>query len=83
MNRDRRLANKREKAVLFVLQDGKCNLCGCELTGPFEADHLIPFSHEGNTDLCNLQLLCLNCHSEKTRVQASGRRLSEWPKRTG
>ena len=32
-----RLASKQQKTKLFILQDGRCNLCGCELNDKFEA----------------------------------------------
>ena len=72
----RRLASKRERYVLFRLQDGRCAICGEELGDRFEVDHLVPFSENGVTKLCNLQALCLGCHSAKSREMVSSQRLN-------
>lgn len=64
----KRLASKRQKVTLFILQDGKCALCGDPLGDEFQADHVFPYSQNGETKLCNLQLLCMVCHSAKTRA---------------
>lgn len=60
-----RLANKAQRAVLYVAQDGKCALCKAALTATAEADHVVPFSQKGETKLWNLQLLCRTCHLQK------------------
>jgi len=66
----RRLATRTERDLLAILQDFRCAICGCDLPDQFECDHLVPFSKGGPTTLQNLQALCPNCHSKKTRAQA-------------
>jgi 5-methylcytosine-specific restriction endonuclease McrA len=68
----RRFASKLQRMQLYILQDGLCNICRDGLEECFEVDHLIPFSQGGPTLLWNLQALCPDCHSEKSR--ASDRR---------
>lgn len=65
----RRLASKTQRVRTWILQDGKCALCGIDLEG-FEVDHVEPFSKNGVTELWNLQALCINCHRSKTSEQA-------------
>jgi len=64
---ERRLATKQQKALLFVLQDGKCAICGNDLDGKFEADHRREWANGGLTVTQNLQILCIPCHKIKTR----------------
>jgi len=64
--KDRRLATKQQKALLYVLQDGACAKCGRELE-EWEADHVVEWSIGGATETNNLQLLCKKCHKTKTR----------------
>jgi 5-methylcytosine-specific restriction endonuclease McrA len=66
----RRFANRVQRLALMILQDGKCAICGCVLEA-FDADHIQPFSKKGRTELWNLQALCVTCHLEKSRGQAS------------
>ncbi len=35
-----------------------------------QADHIIPLQTGGADDIRNLQMLCANCHAEKTRKEA-------------
>ena len=65
----RRLASKQQKALLYVLQDYCCKRCGKKLD-LFEADHIIKWSQGGQTETCNLQLLCPECHTEKTLLDS-------------
>ena len=62
----RRLANKRQRYLIFMVQNGLCAVCNRELPIDFEVDHQQPFSQKGKTELWNLQALCLTCHHAKT-----------------
>ncbi|HHL41508.1 MAG TPA: HNH endonuclease [Candidatus Bathyarchaeota archaeon] len=64
----RRFANKRERDLSYLLQDGLCAICSQPLPESFEMDHLVPFSERGDTKCSNLQALCKACHLEKTRA---------------
>ena len=55
-----------EKAFLYRLADGKCQLCQCDLPRFWHADHVIPFSKGGITSLNNAQALCPTCNLKKS-----------------
>lgn len=61
----RRFFNLRDRTVLFMAADGKCQMCGIELTDGWHADHIIPFSRNGDTDIANAQALCPRCNLQK------------------
>lgn len=63
--------------IRFGEQQGRCALCPALIQyagGPrsilgavhFEADHITPRDLYGKTNLENLQLICVPCHSKKT-----------------
>jgi len=64
----KRYASKEQKSYLFAKQEGSCAICGDQISESDPADHVVLFSIGGKTCLNNLQLLCVPCHAEKTRV---------------
>jgi hypothetical protein len=48
-------------------QGYRCRLCGDMLPGDFEVDHRIALSLFGSNNTSNLQCICSNCHSFKTK----------------
>ena len=74
-----RLFNRYQKQYKYIQQDKKC--CGingvCTHTsgevniGELQADHILEYSKGGTTTLDNLQMLCVNCHKEKTKELSS------------
>lgn len=66
-----RFASKKQRLIIAVRQDFKCNICGCQLEKSFEVDHIVPFSLGGETKLSNLQGVCKSCHSLKTKTDGS------------
>jgi 5-methylcytosine-specific restriction endonuclease McrA len=57
------------KASAFHRCGGKCESCGAYLyTGKFHFDHDTPDGLTGEPTLENCKVLCVNCHSEKTRT---------------
>lgn len=46
----------------------KCNMCSILLPPTFEVDHIIELRDGGKDEYDNLQALCPNCHSVKTRA---------------
>jgi superfamily II DNA or RNA helicase len=56
--------NQRHRKALYVVAGGRCELCGIQLVA-WHADHRIPWSRGGETDLINGQALCPNCNLEK------------------
>lgn len=63
----RRFFTRKERRLLLERQDFGCAMCGkaINLSGS-QADHVIPFSYGGKTELSNGQALCIPCHSKKT-----------------
>ena len=55
-----------ERQKTLAVQDGKCALCGCGLTGACELDHVAPVRQAFAGSVQTLQALCGDCHSEKT-----------------
>ena len=63
----RRSATKQQRSLMMIMQDFKCKGCGDDLN-KYEADHIKEWSKGGKTETENLQLLCIPCHREKTRL---------------
>lgn len=58
----------RVKETLLAKQNGKCSLCGQELCGRIDWDHIIPLALGGPDTPENLQAVHADgCHSEKTK----------------
>jgi superfamily II DNA or RNA helicase len=58
----RRRFNSTERVALYVACDGRCERCGGELQARFHADHIKPWSLEGETDVTNGRALCPKCN---------------------
>jgi 5-methylcytosine-specific restriction enzyme A len=54
--------------ILLLWNNYRCAECGAE-DQPVEIDHIIPAMHGGHNIGSNLQLLCIPCHKEKTKVE--------------
>lgn len=61
----RTLRSKRQRALLWRAGDGKCCQCGCELREAFHADHIVPWSETGRTNVHEMQALCQACNLRK------------------
>lgn len=61
----RRRFNSSERITLFLVADGCCEECGSELEPGWHADHVTPFSRDGQTDVINGQALCPTCNQKK------------------
>jgi hypothetical protein len=59
------------KNAIFHRDQGRCQLCGCDLTNllvPTEArhlDHMVPLKASGTNDPTNFQLTCGSCNTSK------------------
>ena len=59
--------DKKQKLRAFEKQNGKCPICGLTFKiEEMEADHIIPWSKGGHTDVDNCQCLCKKCNREKS-----------------
>ena len=61
----RRYFNKRMRKILLILAGNKCQICKKKLDKTFHADHVIPYSRNGLTNLNNAQALCAQCNLKK------------------
>lgn len=59
-----RAASPRLRKSVFERDGHKCRYCGCE-SGPFQLDHVLPYSRGGLTNLQNLVVSCAPCNWEK------------------
>lgn len=58
-----------QRAVIYRMGNGKCAMCGTEVTEEsFEADHIKPWSKGGRTDISNGQILCSACNQTKYNI---------------
>lgn len=62
-----RTFSERDRITMYHRQNGLCAICG----DPFDisemhADHVVPWSKGGITDLSNGQMLCTTCNLEKS-----------------
>lgn len=55
----------KQKQALYWLAGGRCEQCGVLLSSDWHADHIIPYSHDGQTDVINGQALCRACNLSK------------------
>lgn len=62
---ERRRFNSAERVALYLAADGRCKSCGTGLGPGWHADHEIPYSAGGPTDVINGQALCPACNLTK------------------
>lgn len=75
MTDSRRRFNVRERVALFLAAGGRCTNCATPLSRGWHADHVIPWSAHGATDVVNGQALCPTCNLTKGSVMDD---LREW-----
>lgn len=73
----RTLRSKRLRAALYIAADGKCQICGCELPDDWHADHIVPYSKTGRTNVHEMQALCPTCNQKKGSVMPLRRHQKE------
>lgn len=61
----RRAFSSDQKRELYFRAGGRCSICRATLTANWHADHVIPWSVGGETDIKNGQALCQPCNSRK------------------
>lgn len=49
----------------YIIQQGLCFWCDCELNNKYHIDHIIPLSRSGNNSIGNIALCCASCNSSK------------------
>lgn len=65
---------RRARAALFLASGGLCSSCGKALDRGWHADHVVPWSRGGDTDVSNGQALCPACNTRKGNSM-----LKAWP----
>tara|TARA_B100000989_G_scaffold298608_1_gene288712 strand:- start:289 stop:2205 length:1917 start_codon:yes stop_codon:yes gene_type:complete len=64
---NKRYFSKSQRDQIFHNSKGKCQKCGIKITYKgFQADHIIPHSKGGKTEIKNGQALCQKCNSSKS-----------------
>ena len=61
----KRFFTKRMRKILLIVAGNKCQKCNKKLDKSFHADHVIPFSKKGPTNINNAQALCSKCNLKK------------------
>lgn len=66
---DRKPLSESEKAEICMLYDHICNYCEKDLKENSKKcfDHIVPLCQGGADDISNIQLLCSECHHDKTQ----------------
>ena len=54
-----------QRRLLFKLTGGLCARCKKPLTVGWHADHIVPHSRGGKTEVSNGQALCASCNVRK------------------
>src|SRR5215211_3393952 len=80
----RRLFSPSQRRALYWAANGKCEECGTELDPKnWHADHDLPYSKGGATDVINGRALCPSCNLAKgntMRYPYAQLHLNAWPK---
>lgn len=69
-------AQRQNFAIVRGWTCGSCHAKELHLTNNWEIDHKVGLAEGGSNDTDNLQLLCSNCHANKTRLETMVRAAS-------
>src|SRR5215218_6792313 len=59
------LRNRRLRSALYLASDGCCAECGAPLDPGWHADHVVPWSRTGRTNVHEMRALCPACNLRK------------------
>jgi len=60
-------------------QHYQCNICRTVLPSNWNCDHIVPLWRGGSNERPNLQILCVQCHDQKTRHENACRYVNKSP----
>ena len=64
---NKRFFTKSQRDQIFHNSKGRCQICGTSISYQgFQADHIIPYSRGGKTEIKNGQALCQTCNLSKS-----------------
>jgi hypothetical protein len=64
----RKKFSNEERLNILNIKGHVCNTCKSKVIDcKFDLDHIIPLAKNGTNDISNLQILCKQCHLQKTR----------------
>jgi 5-methylcytosine-specific restriction endonuclease McrA len=65
-----RTANWRQRAIVLMRDGARCRMCGATPQDTLlHVDHIVPWSHGGETVIENLQILCERCNIGKSNIE--------------
>ena len=73
----RLLRKKGLRNALWLAAEGRCQLCGRELPDGWHADHVVPWSQTGRTNVHEMQALCPECNLRKGARMLQPRRFQQ------
>jgi len=66
----RKVLTPAQKLRLAAQQKYLCAQCDTLLPSTWQVDHFVPLHKGGSNEWENLQVLCPNCHADKTQLEA-------------
>lgn len=70
LNIKRAKFSKKQRDDIFEYNKGRSNMCKVSLDiNDFHIDHVKPLAEGGSNDISNLQILCRECHYQKTKEE--------------
>lgn len=82
MKDSQRLFTPKQRSALYWAANGKCEECGMDLDPhDWHADHTVPHSFGGKTDVINGRALCPACNLKKgdSMIYPYAQHLNSWP----
>jgi hypothetical protein len=67
----RRLFSDKQRQAIYLAANGRCQQCGIQLEAGWHADHVVPHSKGGPTDIANGAALCPTCNITKSNKMSS------------
>jgi hypothetical protein len=67
----RRLFSHKQREAIYLAANGRCEQCGTQLEEGWHADHVVPHSKGGPTEITNGAALCSGCNLRKSNKTSS------------